>query len=298
MITPTDDLQIQYPRLSYLPFLLEQLHDFFIPSMINPDGPFHEGWFSFDGLPLKWQLPVGLLYDLFSGASPASLDNTPSPTTNKPRTSSDPKDDAPCEPKLPWRLVVHFTDYPSQQLIPLDAAGKNQQDLFIQNMKEADHLRNGSEAKVMMSLSKEDANTLWSSVRELKLDGFNSIYSKLLNPPGGEQLRHVPIKVYLPATLRHHQGDDQNDGRPRGAIKTVQGLVTPMISSKEPQTVGTALHSLIPTVFPSRRKYIHAQATLHGAVVPPAAQLRELIKSAAYADGFLHVAIQMMNLDG
>ena len=47
--------QIQYPRLSYLPFLFEPLHTFFASQMIDPEVESHEAWFECEGVPLKWQ---------------------------------------------------------------------------------------------------------------------------------------------------------------------------------------------------------------------------------------------------
>lgn len=62
----------------------------------------------------------------------------------------------------------------------------------------------------------------------------------------------------------------------------------------QPQTLGTALNAVLPTVFVSRRNAILAQPVLHGAVVPLSANLEELGKAAAYADGFLHLAVVVM----
>ena len=63
----------------------------------------------------------------------------------------------------------------------------------------------------------------------------------------------------------------------------------------QPQMLGTALNLLLPTVFPSRRNPILAQAVLHGVVVPLAANMEELLRVAAYPDGFLHVSLVMMS---
>ena len=71
-------------------------------------------------------------------------------------------------------------------------------------------------------------------------------------------------------------------------------LVVPAISAKEPQTLGTALHSMLPTLFPSRRSYIHAHAVMHGVVMPLVAPLKELMGCAAYCDGFLHIGVVMI----
>lgn len=148
--------QIQYPRLSYLPFLLPRLHSFFTSFLIDPAVTPHEGWFSYEDVPLKWHYPLGLLYDLFSGTPPAQADGSGhddhSPSRQNPSVE-------------PWRLTLHFTDWPGEQLVQPDAEGKVLHDAFINSVKEADFLRNGT-AKGIMSLSKNDSTQLWTAVQE------------------------------------------------------------------------------------------------------------------------------------
>ena len=148
--------QIQYPRLSYLPFLLPRLHAFFTSFLIDPTSAPHEGWFSFEDVPLKWHYPLGLLYDLFSGAAPAQADGSDH-DTNSPSTE--------LQSTLPWRLTLHFTDWPEESLVQPDAEGKVLHDAFINSVKEADFLRNGT-AKGIMSLSKDDSTQLWTAVQQ------------------------------------------------------------------------------------------------------------------------------------
>jgi len=62
----------------------------------------------------------------------------------------------------------------------------------------------------------------------------------------------------------------------------------------QPQTVGTALNQVIPSLFPSRRSPLLAQAVLHGAVLPLSASVEELLRNASYLDGWLHIAVVMM----
>lgn len=60
------------------------------------------------------------------------------------------------------------------------------------------------------------------------------------------------------------------------------------------QTIGSALHSLLPNLFPSRRTPVLAKPVLHGAAVPMSAPVEEVVRSCAYGDGWLYVVIRMM----
>jgi autophagy-related protein 5 len=143
---------IQYPRLSYLAFLLPRLHAFFAHKLIDSATPINDAWLEFEGVPLKWHYPTGLLYDLCSGAEPVDL----------------PREDDEAEVRVtagtePWKLVVHYSEHPGEQLIQLDLEGRVLLDTFINAVKEADFVRNGS-ARTVMGLSREDSEALWKSV--------------------------------------------------------------------------------------------------------------------------------------
>ena len=118
-------------------------------------------WFSFEGVPLKWHHPIGLLYDLFSGAVPASTPSTRHASGTS--TSSESKD------SLPWQLVVHYSNFPSDQLVQLDEEGRAIHDAFINSVKEADFLRNGT-GNAIMKLSKDDSTALWEAVKDRMLE--------------------------------------------------------------------------------------------------------------------------------
>ncbi|KAI4128017.1 MAG: hypothetical protein LQ347_004351 [Umbilicaria vellea] len=271
----TDPYLVHYPRLSYLPFLLPRLHAFFTASLITPDVSPSDAWFSFEGVPLKWHYPVGLLYDLFSGRNPSQA------AGRKPLS-----DDDPGEAPKPWTLIVHFSDWPDEQLVKLDAEGKVLHDAFINSVKEADFLRNGT-AKGIMSLSKDDSTRLWDAVLHHQLFAFAAVSQKLLYAQAAP-LRHVPLKVYLPASPSASQPT-------AGHLRVVQSLVTPCVpNTREPQTLGSALHGLLPSLFPSRRTPILAKPVLHGAVVPMGALLEELLRVGAYLDGWVHLGVVMM----
>ncbi|KAG8626445.1 hypothetical protein KVT40_005390 [Elsinoe batatas] len=291
---------IQQPRLAYLPPLLSRLHAFFRPFLINPEVASHDAWLSFEGLPLKWHYPLGLLYDLFSGASPAGLE--PQSTSTNTLTAT-----PPVALPLPWRLTLHYTSHPTELLFPLDPDLRVLQDAFINAVKESDFIRNGS-AKAVMSLSKQDSSSLWKAVETHDIALYNTVYTKLLNPPG-QSLRNVPIKIYLPTSSAHPDApatipeeqepkegkeDEDTQQTQAGSVRVVQGLVAP-IMAKQTTTLGIALNELLPTVFPSRRNPVLAIPVLHGALVPMSAGLEELGRAAAYADGFVHIVVVLLS---
>ncbi|KAF2142227.1 uncharacterized protein K452DRAFT_28495 [Aplosporella prunicola CBS 121167] len=332
--TESDAYLIQVPRLSYLPFLLPRLHAFFAPALIDPSIPPSAGWFSVDSVPLKWHHPLGLLYDLYAGAEPYNTLPPASPPPSSPTTSSSTQENdtsnnndadadtsAPPHP-LPWRLTLSYAP-PPPSLLPLDPALKAMHDAFVNAVKEADFLRNGS-AKAAMSLSKADSDALWAALQAHARAPFAAVNARLVNPPG-VVLRHVPLKVYLPAAPAPATAADSSTtagaqaqpspsasvsaaNAPR-TLRVVQAPIPPRLapptsssgSSNTPsskhapiQTLGTALNGLLPSLFPSRRSALLAQPVLHGAVVPMGAPLEELGRAAAYADGFLHIVVVMM----
>lgn len=73
-------------------------------------------------MPLKWHYPLGLLYDLYSGAEPVFSHET---STSVEETETQP-----------WKLTVHFSKYPEHQLVKLDTEEKHLRDLFTNNVKE------------------------------------------------------------------------------------------------------------------------------------------------------------------
>ncbi|GAB1313819.1 Autophagy protein 5 [Madurella fahalii] len=177
------------------------------------------------------------------------------------------------QPALPWRLVV--ADGPEWDI----------GDTFTNSAKEADFVRNGN-AKQIMSLSKEHSTALWNAVQDNDYVSFSRINSRLLNTP--TPLKNVPIRIYIPSSPK-----DANDAT-QGSFKVVQTLIPPRLPNRSPQTLGPALKNLLPDLFPSSRDPILANVMLHGAPVPFRAPLEELMREAAYPDGWLCLCVVLL----
>ena len=63
-----------------------------------------EIWLEFEGTPIKWHIPVGVLYDQF-----CVLNND----TNE--------DSSSYSSMLPWNLIVHFSKFPEHEILHCDS---------------------------------------------------------------------------------------------------------------------------------------------------------------------------------
>lgn len=133
-----------------------------------------------------------------------------------------------------------------------------------------------------------------SLIVTVDLPSFQRI-SNILLPPPHQPFRNVPIRFFLPLP--------PDSGVP--SLKLVQSPLAPSLPAStssssasttkaQPQTIGTALHSLLPNLFPSRRMPVLAKPVLHGAVVPMSAPIEEVVRSSAYGDGWAYIVIRMM----
>lgn len=274
-----------------------RLHAFFAPFLIVDPGAVspHDGFFTFESVPLKWHLPVGLLYDIYALA-PTAGDPASDAPASSPSTAPSPAEALP----LHFRLVLHFNpDAASRTVNVIQPSPIVLHDSFINSVKEADFLRSGT-AKPIMSLGAAESKALWSSTQDNERATFAKIHASLLPAPG--QFRNIPLRLYLPSSPSLDPCKAQ--------IKVLQAHITPFVvvasssttsgptpfrasPSPQPQTLGTALHQLLPNLFPSRRTPLLARPILHGAQVPMTAHLEELARWATYADGWLCVVIRM-----
>ncbi|KAJ6263490.1 hypothetical protein Dda_2054 [Drechslerella dactyloides] len=279
-----DAYYFQARRVAYLPFYLPRIYRFFEPFLIDKSvATVESAWFEVDNAPLRWHWPVGLLHDFYTALDPTKTATATTPPTNHDRSTSPPPppDPEPGVPQLPWTITLRFASYPHDLLTTLTPTSTH--DSFINTVKEADFARNGT-AKAVMSLSPADSRRLFASLQDHDFDGFWGVSDKMLKH-SGSTVRNIPLRIYNPETSQVIQGSVPV----RQAASILRG--------GDPQTLGGALNSLVPMLFPSRRSVVLARPVMHGVVLPLSVPLVDLMQEAMYPDGFLHITLAMMDDD-
>jgi len=159
-----------------------------------------------------------------------------------------------------------------------------------------------------MKMSRTDTTALWNAVQDNDFATFSRINNRLLNPP--TPLKHVPIRVYIPSSPPGDGSASSMSAASPASFKIVQTLVpttTPANAGRmsmsilhsarqphAPQTLGMALKDMMPELFPSSRDPVLANVILNGVSVPFDAPLVELMKEAAYPDGWLCLVVVLL----
>jgi len=195
-----DPCYIMLPRMSYLPLATAKVRTHFsahIPASGSPEMM----WFSYNGTPLRWHHPIGLLYDLLVSGSPDH------------------------DPALPWQITVHVSQFPADTLLPCHTR-EHVESVFMSSLKEADQLKHSG--KVVSQMQKKDHNQLWLGLTSDKFDQFWAINRKLMEPSSGgtgleDTFKHIPARFYV--------GGLDNSGSVNSTI--LQKLINPGLSLAE-----------------------------------------------------------------
>uniref|UniRef100_A0A8B9WPZ0 Autophagy related 5 n=1 Tax=Bos mutus grunniens TaxID=30521 RepID=A0A8B9WPZ0_BOSMU len=118
------------PRVSYLTLVTDKVKKHFQKVMRQED--ISEIWFEYEGTPLKWHYPIGLLFDLLASSS-----------------------------ALPWNITVHFKSFPEKDLLHCPSKDVIEAH-FMSCVKEADALKHKSQVINEMQKKRSQAT----------LDGF------------------------------------------------------------------------------------------------------------------------------
>jgi autophagy-related protein 5 len=162
-----DPYYVMLPRVSYFPLVIDKVTKHFLRFVAETDQNTANMWLDFDGQPIKWHYPVGLLWDLLGVDS-----------------------------SLPWNLTVHFKNFPESELVRCNSRPAIES-IFMSTIKEADTLKH--RGQVMGGMQKKDHNQLWLGLQNDKFDQFWAINRKLMDHGADNKpFRYIPIRIHRP----------------------------------------------------------------------------------------------------
>ena len=220
-------------------------------------------WFDHEGLPLRWNLPVGILRDLCTTAANGA----------------------------PWKLTVHYRafDDATDSVENADGAmfscgvGGEPRDVarahFFNSLKEAVFVAKGS-ASGVQGLSRRARADLWRSV--VTGDGSLAVAAEdELGMRATAAFKRVPMRLYVRRGGRNATGERGDGGAMRG-----WGELT---TTSAPATVGATLREALEEL---GARGAH-RATVEGVDVDLETTLETLHGAMRGSDQFLHVCVWM-----
>ncbi|EGG20133.1 autophagy protein 5 [Cavenderia fasciculata] len=165
------------PRNSYFPLVTGAVRDYFSHStLIMSD---NELWLEYKGIPIKWHLPIGVLFDVLVGSESGTQI---------------------------WNLTVHFQSFPEKIL--LRCPNEESVETYYKNvLKEANYIKQGDINK-LNNLNINQSNELWDGLRQhifpfFHVDDYDKFWSinKLfynVNVGGsstGIGYKHIPVRL-------------------------------------------------------------------------------------------------------
>uniref|UniRef100_UPI00358F3975 autophagy protein 5-like isoform X1 n=2 Tax=Myxine glutinosa TaxID=7769 RepID=UPI00358F3975 len=222
---PADhDLEPYYvllPRVSYLPLVTDKVLRHFHKALKAEDAG--DVWFDFEGTPLKWHYPVGLLFDLYA--------------TNS---------------SLPWNITVHFKGYPQDELL-LRSSKEEIETQLMSTLKEADSIKHRGGAGrrgctgVMSELQRKEHRQIWLGLSNGKFEQFWAVNRKLMDvPPEETAFRHIPFRLYQADSDRPYMQRLMRPTRPSGQMLTLQDLLQSVLPGGLPHGYDIVTHGIRP----------------------------------------------------
>jgi len=206
-------LYLLVPRVSYLMILQEKIINFFSSFIESEESD--KLWFEFSSIPLRWNYPTGLLFDLYCDISQ----------------------------DIPWFITVHFKNFPSDKLLNSICEDALQSSFFSQ-LKEADFLKHGGE--VVSVMTKDETMKLWHGIKTDNFEQFWNVNKKFMDL---NSFKNVPVKLYIDNKVLQRRVESSNttlqgylklidcelfsDDNVRKMKFVLQGLILPLNSDMQ-----------------------------------------------------------------
>ena len=246
-------------------------------------------WFEYAGAPLRWHLPVGVLFDCYCAGAPGG--------------------DVP----LPWQITVHYRNFPNDALLEC-ADNRAVERAYMNTLKQAWFMCYGSTAEVM-NLSKSVQEELFLGIRASNFEAYwkSRLCLRPKRPAAGERqvdgsgrkigaVRHLPLRVLVSESSGGGGGGAAGGGGGGSGNALVvrtrfaQVPVAPDCAAERGErrvTLGEAVCAAAP---PSAAGGAGAPPAgtlvVHGVEVPPDAAALDVWSSMSHPDGFLYVVVR------
>lgn len=138
-------------RFAYLPAVSEDIVSYYRTYAVDVASVV---WFEHQGIPLKANLPIGHLYDMFyvigneRGVSPKS--NVSSKNAHYSSMTA------------PWKVIVHFQYFPVSEIIHC-SSGEHAKNYFMHSLKQAIYILQNN-LRQFSQLSQSDTDSCWNGV--------------------------------------------------------------------------------------------------------------------------------------
>jgi Autophagy protein Apg5 len=135
---------------------------------------------------LRWQLFTGVLFDLVR-----SSNNNYNNKCTKSKQLLQPS-------TLPWKIRIHFNNYPSQQIIPFQPLSVERQirQYYQNSIKQSLTLQTGT-SKVALNLTKESHGILWDSIQTNNYQFFRQVDCCDFLRKKSENVTRIPIRILV-----------------------------------------------------------------------------------------------------
>ncbi|CAM9943444.1 unnamed protein product [Scytosiphon promiscuus] len=185
-------LYLLLPRMGFLPCVADVISHHF--GEVAPDAQ-RTLWLedARSGEPLRWHIPVGVLFDLIAGAEGEQPGGFGGGGVKEPRLGEGAASSSSFggPDLLPWRITVHFQGCPRRQVFPLEKEADIRRH-YTNALKQALFLQSGS-SRAGMTLAKENQNRLWQALKTNDAKVFHEM-DGFLGGAGGA-IRLVPVRV-------------------------------------------------------------------------------------------------------
>lgn len=202
------------PRTGYLALCADKIRQHFHLSAPDADADGDdELWFEFRGRPLKWNLPVGVLFDSLAA-----------------------------DHGLPWSVTVHVKNYPEGLLLRCPSMATIET-YFINQLKQACHIKHGT-TQIDGLQSEQDKKELWFGLANDDFEHFRRVNEKLMQCTDGHWFKRAPFRIYII--------DKQILEDPKKPIPVLQTPVELTTTDGVPQTLRDLVEATVSSLMPCK----------------------------------------------